>query len=90
MTKIDELGKLLYDEYCAAVGGKSFNGDDLPPFERTPDRIQRAWKVAATAAARHLELDMHRELLRRLDEERRGIEEALTLVHNVDPQSYAE
>lgn len=41
--------KIGYDAYVKAVGGKAFNGDDLPPFERLPERIAAAWAVTADA-----------------------------------------
>lgn len=55
MTETPEpLAQVAYDAYCAAVGGKAFNGDDLPPFDAVPERIQRAWVVAVTAVAARL------------------------------------
>ncbi len=52
MTETPEvLAEAAYDAYCTAVGGKAFNGDDLPPFRATPDRIQNAWVVAVSAVA---------------------------------------
>lgn len=41
--------KIGYDAYVKAVGGKAFNGDDLPPFERLPERIAAAWAITADA-----------------------------------------
>lgn len=29
----ERLAREFYDTYCAAVGGKAFNGDPLPPAE---------------------------------------------------------
>lgn len=50
MTETPEsLAKVAYDAYCVSVGGKAFNGDDLPPFENVPERIQRAWIAAVVA-----------------------------------------
>jgi len=50
------LGKLAYETYCAAVGGKSFNGDKLPTWEeqraREDQTIPNAWvEVAMTIKA---------------------------------------
>lgn len=47
----ETLAQVAYDAYCVAVGGKAFNGDDLPPFSAVPERIQQAWIVAVTAVA---------------------------------------
>lgn len=49
MISNGDLARTAYDAYCVAVGGKAFNGDDLPPFEATPQRIQNAWTVAVIA-----------------------------------------
>jgi hypothetical protein len=43
------LARIGYDAYCTAVGGKAFNGDDLPAFDNVPQRIKDAWLVASTA-----------------------------------------
>lgn len=50
MTETPEtLAEVAYDAYCGAVGGKAFNGDDLPSFGAVPEHIQHAWVVAVTA-----------------------------------------
>ncbi len=52
MTETPEvLAEVAYDAYCTAVGGKAFNGDDLPPFPAVTERIQKAWVVAVSAVA---------------------------------------
>lgn len=47
------LGKLAYETYCRAVGGKAFNGDRLPTWEeqraRDDQTIPNAWVEAAVA-----------------------------------------
>lgn len=48
------LAEVAYDAYCGAVGGKAFNGDDLPRFDAVSDRIQQAWAVAVTAVVERL------------------------------------
>ena len=53
--KPEELAKQLYESYCKDVGGKAYNGDDLPnwkDFSKHPDKqVQvNAWhKVADNA-----------------------------------------
>lgn len=34
-----------YDIYKEEVGGKTFNGEDMKPFEDLPEKIQNAWKA---------------------------------------------
>ncbi len=51
-----ERGRLAYDTYCAAVGGRAFNGDQLPPFDEdgdgpNRDHIRAAWIAAGLAVA---------------------------------------
>jgi hypothetical protein len=46
-----QRGQLAYDTYCASVGGVAFNGDQLPPFEDTPDRVRDGWVAASVAVA---------------------------------------
>lgn len=48
----DGLGKVAYEAYSESVGGKSFNGDDLPSWEERYDthpEIAAAWEAAAQA-----------------------------------------
>lgn len=47
----DTLAKKIYDKYCAAVGGKAYNGDDLPNSEEfftdpTKEKQANAWRAA--------------------------------------------
>jgi hypothetical protein len=51
MTHPAELAQIGYDTYCAAVGGKAFNGDDLPSFDKVPQRIRDGWIVSSAAVA---------------------------------------
>lgn len=48
----DRAGQTNYDAYVRAVGGKAFNGDDLPSWaeqcERSP-HIAEAWRAGAEA-----------------------------------------
>lgn len=53
----EQLAETAYDAYCQSVGGKAFNGDDLPAFDKIPERIQAAWAVAVTAVAIRLRED---------------------------------
>lgn len=45
------MAKTAYDAYSKAVGGKAFNGDPLPWFQDTPEKIQNAWKEAVKPVA---------------------------------------
>jgi hypothetical protein len=52
----DALGKLAWDTYSKAVGGKAFNGDALPTWEvmkkdETKAHLVKAWKTTANAVA---------------------------------------
>lgn len=45
-----ELGKIAYEAYCETTGWKSaVTGADLPPFEKTPEAVQKGWIAAAKA-----------------------------------------
>lgn len=55
----DYLAKKLYDAYCEAVGGKAFNGDDLPKSEeffndKTKKKQANAWRVVGDLAIEEL------------------------------------
>lgn len=54
-TYTQQLAGKLYEAYCAAVGGKAFNGDTLPSWEtfRADPAKQKqsdAWLVVARTA----------------------------------------
>lgn len=52
MEKQESLARGMYDEYCDAVGGKAFNGDDLPKSDEfftdeTKQKQANAWRKTA-------------------------------------------
>lgn len=55
MEQREVLARLMYDDYCVAVGGKAFNGDALPGSEEfftdpSKEKQATAWCVAADTA----------------------------------------
>jgi hypothetical protein len=59
MFNTEELAGLLYDTYCAEVGGIAFNGDPLPKwaeFRADPSKQKQsdAWVAVASAALNRL------------------------------------
>lgn len=53
------LAKLMYDDYCEAVGGKAFNGDPLPNSreffnDESKKKQSNAWLVCAETAINYL------------------------------------
>lgn len=55
MIDKETLAKKMYDKYCASVGGKAFNGDNLPTSEEffndsTKQKQANAWRDAAQVA----------------------------------------
>ena len=53
---VEELAMKMYDEYCACVGGKAFNGDPLPASEeffadQTKSKQANAWRQTAVVAS---------------------------------------
>ena len=55
----EELARKMYDAYCISVGGKAFNGDNLPKSEEfftDESKIKQAngWRVAAEIATEFL------------------------------------
>lgn len=49
-----QRGKLAYENYSFAVGGKAFNGDILPEWDDLIERIQLAWAISAKAVAENV------------------------------------
>lgn len=48
------LGRAAYEAYCEAVGGKAYNGDQLPTWDQQQERnptIAEAWNRAGRAVA---------------------------------------
>lgn len=55
----DDLAKVMYDAYNAAVDGVAFNGDKLPSSEeffadQTKQKQVNAWRASANAAYQFL------------------------------------
>jgi hypothetical protein len=59
MANSEDLARVAYTTYCAAVGGVSYNGDPLPSWEqqrgREDQKIPDAWVAAANAVVAELE-----------------------------------
>ena len=56
MIDIETLAGLLYEVYCAGVGGFAFNGDPLPSWNEFSSDTKKkkqadAWRSVATFAA---------------------------------------
>lgn len=44
------LARMAYEAYCEATGWRSaITGQELPPFDKTPDAVQAGWMAAAYA-----------------------------------------
>jgi len=55
MNRKEFLAREMYDTYCVEVGGKAFNGDDLPKSgeffsDQTKTKQANAWRKAAEKA----------------------------------------
>lgn len=53
-TTIERLAEIAYTTYCAAVGGKAWNGDPLPTWaefstDETKAKQADGWRKAAEA-----------------------------------------
>jgi hypothetical protein len=48
------LGQVAYEAYALAVGGKAVNGDTIPAWDATHERVRRGWAAAADAVRRNL------------------------------------
>lgn len=54
-----ELAGKLYERYCDSVGGKAFNGDNLPSWkelcaDKSKVKIMTAWRDVAFTAEREV------------------------------------
>jgi len=59
MLDMEAFAGILYEAYCAQVGGKAFNGDPLPSWEvfradPTKKKQSDAWMVVANKAFSYL------------------------------------
>jgi hypothetical protein len=44
-----ESGKWGFIAYCTVMGGKTFDGREIPSWESLPDNVKNAWVCAAIA-----------------------------------------
>ena len=54
MNEFDELGRVAWDAYARAVGGKTFDEKPLPTWEELGERQKEGWASAAQAIAEEL------------------------------------
>lgn len=52
---MEKLARLMYDVYCKSVGGKAFNGDQLPGSnefftDASKEKQANGWRDSANAA----------------------------------------
>lgn len=43
---IKRLAGIAYEAYVIEIGGKAFNGDVLPTYDKVSPKIQKAWEAA--------------------------------------------
>lgn len=54
-----ELGRVAYEAYCQSVGGKSVQGETLPPYEELSFEVSTAWVASARAVAGQVRNERH-------------------------------
>jgi hypothetical protein len=65
----DLLGRVAYDAYSTAVGGKAWNGDKLPTWaemsaDSKKEKLVTAWKAAGCAVAHYTSLMAINEIVK--------------------------
>lgn len=50
-----EPGKIAFDAYCAQVGGKTYQGSDIPDWADLGDTVRAGWRAAASAVVAYHE-----------------------------------
>ena len=65
----DLLGRVAYDAYTNAVGGKAWNGDTLPTWaemsaDSKKEKLVTAWKAAGRAVAHYTSLMAINEIVK--------------------------
>jgi hypothetical protein len=63
LSKKEQLARKMYDDYCVAVGSKSFKGEDLPKSDQfftneLTEKQANAWRVSAQTAIDFLEYNL--------------------------------
>lgn len=46
---IDELARRAFAAYNQAAGGKTWDGKDIPPWEKVTEQVRNNWRAAARA-----------------------------------------
>lgn len=59
VNSLEQLAHKLYDEYCHTVGGKAFNGEDLPKAKQffadeSKQKQADGWRSVAKLAYKYL------------------------------------
>lgn len=59
MTKDIDLGKIAWDAYVKAVGGKTFDDKPLPDWLHVGDRQKAGWNEAIAAVFDNIHENLH-------------------------------
>jgi hypothetical protein len=54
MKSFEELARLAWIRYCAAVGGKAFNGNPLPSWHELGELQKAGWIAAVQGVTEEL------------------------------------
>jgi hypothetical protein len=50
-----DIERIAFEAYGVSVGGKTYDGKDIPKWENVGKKVQDAWRAAAVAVANYLE-----------------------------------
>jgi len=50
-----DIGRIAFEAYGVSVGGKTYNGKDIPKWEDVGKKVQDAWRAAAVAVLQYVE-----------------------------------
>jgi len=49
-----DIGRIAFEAYAESVGGKTYDGKDIPKWESVGKTVQDGWRHAAVAVSQYL------------------------------------
>ena len=54
-----DIGRIGFEAYSVSVGGKTYDGKDIPKWEDVGQRVQDAWRAAGIAILQYIDREQY-------------------------------
>lgn len=68
-----DIGRIAFQAYSDEMGGKTYDGKDIPKWENVGQKVQDAWRAAGVAVLRYID-DERKQLKKDLAEDKEAFD----------------